>query len=102
MEQQLIVTIKYYEENIRVELPTNYVEFINCLSNMLQIEKEMIKTFKIYYNNSSDNKQYFIENSINYILFLNSVKNNNTDIIYVELSDNKENKLKLIIIIIKI
>ena len=95
MEQQLIVTIKYYEENIRVELPTNYVEFINCLSNMLQIEKEMIKTFKIYYNNSSDNKQYFIENSINYILFLNSVKNNNTDIIYVELSDNKENKIEI-------
>ena len=95
MEQQLIVTIKYYEENIRVELPTNYVEFINCLSNMLQIEKEMIKTFKIYYNNSSDNKQYFIENSINYILFLNSVKNNNTDIIYIELSDNKENKIEI-------
>ena len=90
--EKLIVTLKYYEQEIRVELPMNYLEFTNCLSTMLQIPKEMINKFKIYYINSSDNKEYIIENPVNYILLLNSVKNGKSEVINIELINNKENQ----------
>ena len=91
MEQKLIATIKYYKQEITVELPMNYSTFINHLSDMLQISEEMIKNFIIYYINSSDNKKKLIDNSVNYIFFLDSVKNNKTDKIYIELTNNIEN-----------
>ena len=86
--EKFIAKIKYYEQEIRVELPMNYTEFTNCLSTMLQIPKEMINKFKIYYINSSDNKEYIIDNSVNYIIFLKNVRNRNTEIINIELINN--------------
>ena len=94
MERQLIVNLKYYDQQIRVQLPNNFNQFIKCLSDMLQISEEMIKNFKIYYINSSDNKEYVIEKPLNYILFLNAVKNNKTHMIYIELTNNKEKQLE--------
>ena len=86
--EKCIATIKYYVQEIRVELPMNYTEFTNCLSTMLQIPKEVINKFKIYYINSSDNKEYIIDNSLKYIIFLKNVRNRNTGIINIELINN--------------
>ena len=94
--EKFIAKIKYYEQEIVVELPMNYIEFTNCLSTMLQIPKEVINKFKIYYINSSDNKEYIIDNSVNYIIFLKNVRNRNTELINIELLNNmdeqKENR----------
>ena len=79
-EEKLNATIKYYDQEIRVELPLNFSDFSNCLSTMLQASKEMVNNLNIYYLNMSDNKKYKIDNEINYNLFLNAVKKQNTDI----------------------
>ena len=103
--EKFIAKIKYYEQEIVVELPMNYIEFTNCLSTMLQIPKEVINKFKIYYINSSDNKEYIIDNSVNYIIFLKNVRNRNTELINIELLNNmdeqKENRNNQNNIIIK-
>ena len=94
MEEKLIVKLKYYEQEIRVELPMNYTDFTNCLNTMLQMPKEAINKFKIYYINSSDNKEYIIDNSVNYIIFLKNVRNRNTEIIIIELKNYMDNQIE--------
>ena len=90
--EKLIVTLRYYEQQIRIELPIDYIKFTNCLCTMLSIPKEGIKNFKIFYNNCSNNKQYLIENSITYTLFLNAVKNNYSNEINIELFSGNNNQ----------
>ena len=90
--EKLNATIKYYDQEIRVELPINYSDFTNCLSTMLQASKEMINNLNIYYINLADNKKYKVDNSTNYNLFLNTVRNQNTDILNIELPNNNEHQ----------
>ena len=92
MEKKLEATIKYYDEEIRVELPINYSDFTIRLRNTLQASEEMINNLNIYYINLADNKKYKVDNSINYFLFLNAVVNENTDILNIELPNNNEHQ----------
>ena len=92
-----IVTIKYYEQQIRVELPANYTSFVKCLSTMLSIPKDCIDNFSIFYYDSPNYEKHNIKNSEAYDLFLNSVKEKKTDKINIELlndndNDNENNK----------
>ena len=82
-----IVTIKYYEQQIRVELPPYYSNFVNCLSTMLSIQKDCIDNFSIFYNDSSNNEKHIIKNTETYDLFLKAVREKRTDKINIELSN---------------
>ena len=88
-----IVTIKYYEQQIRVELPTNYTNFVNCLSTMLSIPKDFIDNFSIFYYDSPNYGKHIIKNSEAYDSFLNAVKEKKVDKINIELSNDNENNI---------
>ena len=88
-----IVTIKYYEQQIRVELPPNYVNFVKCLSTMLSIPKDCLDNFSIFYYNSPNDGKHIIKNSEAYKSFLNAVKEKKADKINIELSNENENNI---------
>jgi len=87
-----LVTIKYYEQQIRVELPANYHNFVNCLSSMLSIPKECIDNFTFFYYDSPNYGKHIIKNSEAYDLFLNAVREKKADIINIELSSDNINE----------
>ena len=88
-----IVTIKYYEQQIRVELPSNYEKFIKYLSSMLSIPKDCIDNFSIFYYDSPNYGKHIINNSEAYDSFLNAVKEKKVDKINIELSNDNENNI---------
>ena len=97
------VTIKMYSDEKFVELPLDYNIFIKSILSMLGIEENLLETFQLSYQNSSDLKVYFIKNEDDYNLFLKTCSENNTKILNVNLAiedekqneNNKANKDKL-------
>ena len=89
--EQLNILLKYYDQEIRVTLPTSYNEFINSLCLMLVIDNEKIKDFKISYCNNSNKKIYLINNDNDYRLFLNTIRQKNTFVINIELILDNQN-----------
>ena len=92
--EKLIVILHYYQQELRVELPMNYIEFIDSLSSIIQLPKEMMNNVNISYHSNLDNKIYYIKNSMNYILFLNTVRNKKTSKLNIELpfNNNEQNE----------
>ena len=68
--QPICITIKYYGDKKFVELPLDYKVFLNCISSMLGIQKELLGNFQFSYQNNSDLKIYFIKDADDYALFL--------------------------------
>ena len=90
--EQLNILLKYYDQEIRVTLPTGYNEFINSLCLMLVINNEKIKDFQISYCNNLDKKTYLINNDNDYSLLLNTIKQKNTFVINIELKLDNQNQ----------
>ena len=102
--EEIKTTIEFYGENKFVILPLDYNDFIQRISSMLQIEKEIIGNFQFSYQNDSDLKIYFIKNAEDYALFLNTCKEKKTNLLNIksnEMFDDKEdneekdNKIKI-------
>lgn len=87
-----LVNINFYEQNIKVELPNSYSQFLSCLCSLLQIEPNAIKNFQITYVNLSNSQIQSINNVFDYTNFLNVLYKGHTHEMKIELSNNYEIK----------
>ena len=89
--EELLILLKYYDQEVRVLLPTSYNEFIGALCSMLAIKQERIKDFNISYFNNFDKKKYIISNEDDYLKLLNIVRQKIVITIDIELNCDNQN-----------
>ena len=68
-------TLKFYDDEKKIILPDEYENFLNKLSQILQIKKEMINNLQIFYQDDEGDK-ILIKSFLDYNQFLIQLKEN--------------------------
>ena len=85
--ENLICTISFYGQSLKVELPKEYNIFMQNLMVLLQIKEESLDNIKITYHNSENNYINIIKNASDYYSFLNLIQNKTADSIEIKFLD---------------
>ncbi len=86
-------TLKFYDDKKKIILPDEYENFLNKLSQILQIQKEMINNLQIFYKDDEGDK-ILIKSFLDYNQFLIQLKENQVSILEIQLEKEEDNELK--------
>ena len=85
-------TLKFYDDKKKIILPDEYENFLNKLSQILQIQKEMINNLQIFYKDDEGDK-ILIKSFLDYNQFLIQLKENQVSILEIQL-EKEDNEFK--------
>ena len=86
-------TLKFYDDKKKIILPDEYENFLNKLSQILQIQKEMINNLQIFYKDDEGDK-ILIKSFLDYNQFLIQLKENQVSILEIQLEKEIMNSRK--------